>query len=122
MGVILFGSSVVFLIASLFFWFRDGFGRSLRNPARRAAAWLSLLALTGAVILFVKLLLVVESPEFLGLSLDQRIDATRSIVRSGFWLTAAAFVSCWFATFKTTICIAISSAAMLVLWAAAAIV
>jgi|SRR5215813_1666243 len=122
MAVIFFGTSVVLLVASFFFWFRDGFGRSFTNPARKVAGWLSLFVLTGAVILFVKFLWVVESPEFLGLSLRQRIDATRAIVRAGFWLTTAAFVSCWFATFKTAICVAISSVLMLVLWAAAAIV
>jgi len=122
MAVIFFGSSVVLLIAASFFWFRDGFGRSLRNPARRVAGSLSLFALAGAVLLFVRFLSVVESHEFLGLSLAERIDATTSIVRAGFWLTTVAFVSCWFATFKTAICIAVSSVPMWILWAVAAMV
>jgi hypothetical protein len=121
MAAILFGSSVVLLIASFFFWFRDGLGRSLRT-SRRVVVWVSLFALTGAVLLFVKFLWMVGSPEFLGLPLAERVEATGPIVRSGFWLTTAAFVSCWFATFKTTICVAISSGVMWLLWAAAAIV
>jgi hypothetical protein len=121
MLAILYGLSVVLLIAAIFFWVRDG-RRRVTNPARQLLMWLSLLALTAAVLLFVRFLWVVDSPEFLKLSLTERIDATTTLVRLGFRLGAAALLSCWVGTLKTTICVAISSGAICFLWALGAMV
>jgi hypothetical protein len=121
MLAILYGSSVVLLIAAIFFWVRDG-RRRVTNPARQLFVWLSLLALTVAVLLFVRLLWVVESPEFLKLSLTERIAATTPLIRVGFRLGAAALLSCWVGTWKTTICAALSSGTICLLWALSAMV
>jgi len=121
MLAVLYGLSVLFLIAAIFFWVSDGRHR-ITNPARLLFAWVSLLALTAAILLFVRFLWVVGTPEYLDSSLQEQINATRPFVRAGFWLTTAAFFSCWCGTFKTAICVAISSGIMWLLWALSAMV
>ena len=114
---ILFGSSAALLLATFVFWFREGFGRSFRLW-RRIVVWLSLLALTVAVLTFLRFLCVVGRPEFSNLDFVQRLDATLPMMRAGFWFATAALISCWFATFKTTICGAASSGIIWILWVA----
>ena len=121
MPYILYGSSVVLLIAAIFFWVRDGRHR-VTNPARKVFMWLSLLALTCAVLLFGRFLWVIGTPEYLKLSLWELIDATTPLVRNGFRLGAVALLSCWVGTWKTTICAALSCGAICFLWALAAMV
>ena len=113
---ILFVVSLLFLIAGWVLWFQDRAGRSLRTW-RRFPAWIALLTLSGSVVSFARLLMLVRRTDY---SFNNDLVLILSIIRTGFWLAIPPLFLCWFAAPKAAICLAASTVVILLLWVASA--
>jgi len=114
---ILFIFSILLLLGGWFFWLRERNGASFSNW-RKLLAWIALSALSGGVAMFARFLMLMDQAENANLDLITRLQITTPLERYGFWSSSAALLLSWSPTPKTSICIALASVIILVLWLA----
>lgn len=113
---LLFIFSLLLLVASWILWFEDRAGRKFATW-RKFPAWIALLTLSGSVLSFARLLLLVRRADY---SFNNDLVLILSIIRTGFLLAIPPLFLCWFATPKVAACLGLSTVVILLLWVASA--
>lgn len=113
----LFIISIVLLAGGWFYWFRERKVPRL-GVKRKFFAWLGLVALTLAVLMFGVYLMLVERTESTNQPFITRLELLLPLVRIGFVFANGAIVGCSFSTGKSRVCLAISSGVIWILWLA----
>jgi hypothetical protein len=95
--------------------------RPILQPWRWAVVWLGIAVLTASTSLFGVYLFLTHQAEIGNASLSSRLSTLLPIVRTGFWTSCLALLTCWFATGQSRACFVTASMIIWILWAAQAI-